>query len=527
MNPRSEDPDDDAAGESIALADAPPYFLTPQLLQRHELAQHLLEFSDQLLLIQGGEGAGKTAFCDALVERAPDHWRVAAVGAESDMDACALLREIAAALGLDSRESDPGRLGAAIGAQFEVFARASLVPVVLIDDADRLSDDALGTLLGLVGSGDRGRRGHAVLLGRPALGDRVAEFLPEGSDADIVHTLDLPPFTEVQTAEWLAARYAGELELPPDRVREIFAASDGVPARILAALEAPQRGFGAGRLRLPPMPDLPRMPALPALPAVRPLHLVAGVLVLVLAGVVGWLVSRPAKVAAPAMVSIKLPVPSADAVAPAGQVPGPEPLATDAVGPAEAPPPRTEPAPSGQPLFVPAPQVQAGGSVSATATGQPSGPAPAPAADQVTPPAVAAAPAEKPAARIAPPRTAAATVAESIARKPYADGSGRLGKEPAGTKGPRWIQDQKPGRWVLQLFGTYEQAAAMKFIRDYKVGDEGAWYKTVHKGRSWYVVVYGLYSSRTAAAAAVPSLPPKIKALKPFPRSIADLRSAD
>ena len=52
------------------------YFLTPELQQRLDLSRHLLEYSQQVLLVNGENGVGKSCFCEHLANTADESWLV-------------------------------------------------------------------------------------------------------------------------------------------------------------------------------------------------------------------------------------------------------------------------------------------------------------------------------------------------------------------------------------------------------------------------------------------------------------------
>ncbi|MDO8697348.1 MAG: SPOR domain-containing protein [Pseudomonas sp.] len=123
----------------------------------------------------------------------------------------------------------------------------------------------------------------------------------------------------------------------------------------------------------------------------------------------------------------------------------------------------------------------------------------------VVAPRAAVKPAEKPAvtAKIAVPAKAAA------APKPVAASAG-------------WYGSQAPGHYVVQVLGTGVEANAQAFVR--QQGADYHYFRKQLQGKPIYVVTYGSFASRAAAQSAINNLPAKVKASKPWPRTVASVQ---
>jgi len=69
----------------------------------------------------------------------------------------------------------------------------------------------------------------------------------------------------------------------------------------------------------------------------------------------------------------------------------------------------------------------------------------------------------------------------------------------AGLKDERWILDQEPNHFTLQLFGTHNKSSIQKFAKDNKLSDNIAVYQTLRNAKPWYSLIYGSYSSKDDA----------------------------
>ena len=112
----------------------------------------------------------------------------------------------------------------------------------------------------------------------------------------------------------------------------------------------------------------------------------------------------------------------------------------------------------------------------------------------------------------APTQVASAKPAAKPAEKPVASGSA----------GGGWYAGQKPGNYVVQILGTSSEASAQAFVK--AQGGDYRYFKKNLQGKPLYVVTYGNFSSRDAAVAAIKTLPAKVQAGKPWPRTVASVQ---
>ncbi len=78
----------------------------------------------------------------------------------------------------------------------------------------------------------------------------------------------------------------------------------------------------------------------------------------------------------------------------------------------------------------------------------------------------------------------------------------------------------KPQGYTLQMLGVRRQKSAVEFIGSMPKSKELHSFSTIYKGKPWFVVIYGNFSSRKAAMNAVGELPPSLRSRRPWARSI-------
>ncbi len=483
----------------------------PVLGQLH----HLARYSQLLLLVCGPLGSGKTLLRQALVastNKQAVHSVV--VSAQGAADVAGILRQVAQ--GLQAQQSEPE----AILAQVGQLALTGQDVYVLVDDAEQLSDAALSGLLALAAGNSEGRP-HIFLFAEPELIARL-ERLADGEEC--FHAIELQPYSEDETREYLTQRLEGAgrgLELLADeQVSAIHEQSAGWPGAINQVardtlIEAMRVQRGAAR-RAGFAFNLPRK------------HLLA-VAVVGLGILAAWLMQGRPDDAAPMPVTTQLPLDpierpvvdapasgSAAAGAPAiefegGNKPVPLPLVGEAQPVIREPLARA----AGLSGVEEADVADAAGS---SAVGvlvdereappllQAAPVAQVPPAVAVAPVSAPAVPAVQPASAVVPaskPEAATTTPAQAMAVDD-------------------WYAAQAGSRYTLQILGARAEDSARAFVREH--GAQYHYFKKQHQGQPLYVVTYGSFGTREAAQVALKSLPDKVQAGKPWPRTFASIR---
>lgn len=477
----------------------------PVLGQLH----HLARYSQLLLVVTGPQGSGKTLLRQALVASTnKQSVQSVVVSARGAGDAAGVLRQVAQALNVAQAE---------IGAILDQIVQLALTGqevYLLVDDAEQLDESALEALLALAAGAPEGRP-HVFLFGESSL---IADLEQLNLEQERFHVIELAPYTEEETREYLAQRLEGAgrgIELfTADQISEIHESSDGWPGNInqvardalievmiasRSAVKRPSMGF-----------NMPKK------------HVLAISAVVVVAIAAAWLMpgrSKAPTTGAPANEQAQLPL-GQDAAQPNGGAPEVEfagntqPMPLPLVGQsqpvmrsplAEAAGGITEGDDGTAPPIDDTSDTPPTVTTSAPPAGVPAGPAPAP-----TPaPTPAPAPAAKPAP--APAQVATAKPAPAPAAKPATQAAGG-----------NWYAGQAPGSYVVQILGTSSEASAQKFVKEQ--GGEYRYFKKMLNGKPLYVITYGNFANRDAAVSAIKALPAKVQAGKPWPRTVASVQ---
>lgn len=465
----------------FSAADSSSFFRGRQIEQRRYLLLHLLRATRRPVLLQAPPGMGKTTMLTQLQHTAPADLRVCAVDASTDR--AGLIMRLLRSVGADL----PAQ---AAGEQLHVMLRQRLlqlrhlhiVPVLLIDDADQLTDEVLAEIDLLLGWQDDHKGGLLQAVFAAARSDR----LPAG-----FQRLDLPPLEQDEVAAYLlhrlqAAGYAqGTLPFTARQLQRFERIAVRSPAAInqlahqllLGVEHAP--GLSA---RLPwPFRALLRWSA------VIVLVLIVVVVLRYQQQINDWMQADPETVSDAALVTEQL---EADVV-----------TGVEIDDKAQA---RQELAE----LIAAIPPLQDAGSVpddAETADGAESA-APVDEADE----------AETVLDSVVPPSADAQV--EAQAPEPMRDdnsGNGATAStgDESVTQGRDWILAQPSTAYTFQLMGAWSQQEVDDYIAQHALDGEIACFVSLRDGRPWHVLIYGVYDSRDAALAASRAWPPPLNAL--------------
>ncbi len=232
--------------ESFFRLEHPPFGLTPDprfLLRarvHHEALAALLYGlgSDKgLMVVIGDVGTGKTTLCRALLEELPPGVEAALI-LNPYLSEVELLGAILDDLGVERQGDTQGELMAALGAHLLDAAAAGRQVVVLLDEAQHLSVEALEQIRVLSTLETPGRKLlQVILIGQSELVARLERPELRQLDQRIAIRCHLRPLTERETARYVEHRMrvaglSGTLPFTRVALRRVWEASGGVPRLI-------------------------------------------------------------------------------------------------------------------------------------------------------------------------------------------------------------------------------------------------------------------------------------------------------
>ena len=202
------------------------------------LLLHLVPYSG-MLRVTGEAGSGKTTLFDVLRAKAGVSWRVCSIEAAYGTNAAALFKAIMAEfIPRGTAPEDPFAAIDSLRKSLQLMRRSALLPLILIDDAHRLTPQALRWLAQLSAAlGEEERTATIVLFAEPGLDEVLEENALQDVQDQISHTFVLQPFNEEETGAYLRQRLAGiggafDGLFSAPVVKFIHVSSRGVPGRI-------------------------------------------------------------------------------------------------------------------------------------------------------------------------------------------------------------------------------------------------------------------------------------------------------
>lgn len=492
------------------------------------VALHMLQASDRLLVVRGDPGIGKTAFLEGLAQKKTPGLRFCRVTATPELDFDELLYTFMSAVEL----ADPGEelsFGLA-AAKLSEAARNGQRPVLLLDSAQLLDHEARARLLSLrqetLADGDAF---GLVLAVEPEFDPELEALRESLGGAEQLHIINLYPFSEKQTLDYLTQRLvtAGDREdrlLSEADKRQIFQRSKGTPAAVNAEASRLLAERAGSSVRARGGRD-------------RKLVTMVGAGVVVLAGVLIGAMYYAEHTSEPSTADTKEP---SEQQSTGVRIPARFDYEPDQPAQAQTPPvmvaPPGEPGPATQPV---APELDSqAADTAATATGPAASVAAAGESSESTaeaaePEASASGPAQPAPVQLPEPQAepqAEPARAEPIAPAPTqaepAEPATTVPATTATSRGEAWVRARNGAHYTIQVIAAYDRAALMEFIEQYGLGGRAALITTQREGRDWHVVLLGDYDSYAAAKAAVAGLPGKIKESGPWIRKFAAVKKA-
>lgn len=213
-------------------------FLNSALNEQLELLKLYTQYGNLLLIVTGEHGIGKSSLKQRFIKTAAEEWKVCEIQADTMMDASILLRQIATGFGITEPPHDPAMLFEVLSTQLEHLHNESYEPILIIDDAHELPQEALQSLLYL--AEHRSEQESAlriILFCEPVISTMLEAPAFRALKDKITHNIKLFALDEIQTAEYLRHRLAvagfdGTSPFTPALIHKIHTYAEGIPAKI-------------------------------------------------------------------------------------------------------------------------------------------------------------------------------------------------------------------------------------------------------------------------------------------------------
>lgn len=202
-----------------------------------DLLTHLSRYSNLMLTLVGPAGSGKTHIKNRFLSNLDSGVVVSKMHGDNVADVKDLSARIAQAFNLENHSlSTLSTLIAEFRQNIEAFTEDGKSCLIVIDNAEKLTDASLQLLLELANTHEDSQRPHIVLIGRDEIGERLQTSPHKALFEPVGHLLELSPFTEEETARYMEYRMrsVGIKVFPfnDNDFNDIYSASKGWAGRI-------------------------------------------------------------------------------------------------------------------------------------------------------------------------------------------------------------------------------------------------------------------------------------------------------
>ena len=213
------------------------FFATLELTQRFNLIRHLIQNSEQLILVLSESGYGKTSLLNQLRIAGNEHWWVCTLLSTPAISPDALTSHILSAFKVRHEGKSAQVLKESLRSHIASARYHGQLPVFLVDDAHLLPIATLKMLVELAMQTEQVTRMRVVLFCEPQITSILATPEFEIVHKTLVHTLDIPPFSQTQVGDYILFRLqnTGYTSIHPFNhalIKKIYTQSEGIPSKI-------------------------------------------------------------------------------------------------------------------------------------------------------------------------------------------------------------------------------------------------------------------------------------------------------
>ena len=478
------------------------YYVEPTRKQRLDVLLHLTQYTNELLVVIGEQGMGKTMFLQQFINSAGEHWKICTVQGHKMMTEEQFLQRVYLGFGIAHASIHKSTMLANLKKRLDSQLEQALPVILLVDDAHLFSSKVLSLILELasIRNVTSGTSVRVILFSEPQIKIILAQPELDEKHRLIVRKIDLPPLDESHTGDYLHHRLsqagmATEQFLTQQTIRKIYKQSNGIPARINEA---------ADKLLFETTPIIRRTSNVQAQKKMAGLKYIVIILLIGLM-VAGYLLQdyfkgAPQDTSKTESSSQIVDRPDTKTITPLKlpELNVTKEIETKSEAQVNTAPPAHEPADPMQTLK----------EELASKTVQPS-------TAPTSPPAV-----EK--------------IQDQQVKSSGVDASDQASTEKASEtkltdarlKNAKWVMQQNPEHFTLQLVTGRQQATIDRFIAQHGLQPQAlAYFYSIRNEKNWHNLIYGVYADRSTASAAIKQLPTELADVKPWIRQFRSIQA--
>jgi len=223
------------------LVDDNMYYPDPGQKQRLDLVLHLTQFSDDILILTGETGSGKTTLAYQFLQQAHSSWKTCFIAASRTTNASQFLRQFNHCFQLQNDSQILEQMVIETKGRLSDKLSDPGPHILLIDDAHHLNAETLGVLFELADVRDHSEKNqlHLVLLAQPDIKTTMLEPEVAATRHAKTRKLEIPALNRFHSDALLTfrLRVAGcNDRIISDKVlARIFSESQGNPGKLCSA----------------------------------------------------------------------------------------------------------------------------------------------------------------------------------------------------------------------------------------------------------------------------------------------------
>ena len=468
------------------------YYPEPTRSKRLDILLHLTQYGNEMLLVTGPQGSGKSTLMQHFLKKAPNNWKICNLDAHAKLDQEQLLYRLCHNLNLPVEPGPLTTMTTNVKRQLDQLLARTQTVVIVLDDAHLLSNSVLVLLteLAKIKNQHSGSILRIVLFAEPQIKIQFASIELENKPKYPIRKIDLPPFDEQQTGALIRhrTRIAGlqaDSTFTDSAISKIYKQSEGIPGNIIELAHRVLFEMTPLKRRTKSKPQAEQPVVEKSKSPLR--WMVAGVVVAIIALVlvfqneINQLYTN-----------------------------------THTNKNESSLPPNSEPQRTVTPLAIPELTEEAldsdAATIEPTATSQQFQSGANDEGDEI----IAGEPQTgrkldseapdkgKKHTPIAPSATPTHVLQPPLAYDIHQE---------------RWLLNQQPNDYTLQLVAGYQKSTVNNYLKRHKLpAAELAYYHSLHKGKDWHSLVYGVYPDYNSAKLAIDTLPAAVRTSKPWIR---------